>query len=505
MNKAVQQYCLLIKACMIWALVIIVVSSEAQYSYNLVPNFSFESYTICPKIMNAPPPNPWYIPTNNGPLYYNICDTSGFAGVPIGTIKGSPNYQYARTGVAYIYLDYESASFRTYIQVRLSDSLKAGYCYYAEYYVNVPNPMLYACNNIGMLFTNNAIYADTNKSYAPVIPANPQILNFGNPIISDTLNWTKVSGIFTSKGGEQYLTLGNFKDNAHTKLLKIQQNGYGGAGYYIDDVSVYELDSFKLKADAGRDTTITVGDSAFIGSYTNGIDTIQWLQNGVTLIDTIRPGFWVYPTNNTYYVLTQTVNGYTSSDTVYVTINPLPVTLVSYTVIASAVPVIASAAPVIASAAKQSVLNQWQTSTEINTSHFNIQRSTDGVSFETIGKVKAKGVSTYTFNDQSPLWGGLLYYRLEIVDNNGSITYSEVRQLIIDNGQWSIYPNPTKDFVYVNGRDIKQVIISDISGRVLLKSTEKKIDVRSLVSGTYIVQIETKSGNHVTEKLIKLP
>ena len=73
------------------------------------------------------------------------------------------------------------------------------------------------------------------------------------------------------------------------------------------------------------------------------------------------------------------------------------------------------------------------------------------------------------------------------------------------NYQLSIAPNPAKDNITVIGSNIKQVIISDVSGRILLKSTEKKIDVRSLVSGTYIVQIETKSGNHVTEKLIKLP
>ena len=68
-----------------------------------------------------------------------------------------------------------------------------------------------------------------------------------------------------------------------------------------------------------------------------------------------------------------------------------------------------------------------------------------------------------------------------------------------------ISPNPAKDFVYVSGRDFKQIIISDISGRMLLKSIDKKIDITSLVSGTYMVQIETISGNHVVQKLIRLP
>ena len=91
------------------------------------------------------------------------------------------------------------------------------------------------------------------------------------------------------------------------------------------------------------------------------------------------------------------------------------------------------------------------------------------------------------------------------MDKNGSKTYSDVKELSIINYQLSIAPNPAKDYITVVGSNIKQVIISDISGRVLLKSTEKKIDIRSLVSGVYYVVIETLNGNHVTKKLIKLP
>jgi len=475
----------------------ILICSNLNSQVNLVPNYSFEQTNYCPHKNFTPPPVPWYIPTNyglngGGGEYCNACDTiDKSASVPFNYAAGQ-SYQYARTGNAYILVDYRNGINRLYVQVKLFDSLKAGHSYYAEHFVNTPNSLGYACNNIGMLFTDSAIYADTINYYYPPILANPQVVNYSNPVVTDTLNWIKVSGVFTAKGGEQYLTLGNFKDNAHTAFVQFQPTGYGGAGYYIDDVSVYELDSFKLKADAGRDTTITVGDSAFIGSYTNGIDTIRWLQNGVTVIDSIRPGFWVYPTTNTYYVVTQTVNAYTSSDTVYVTVAPLPVIIDNYKLI------------IDNGIQKYSITNVWVTSTEINTAYFNVQRSTDGITFFNIGKVIAKGASGYKYIDNTNLTG-VVYYRLEIVDKNGSKTYSEVKELSIINYQLSIAPNPAKDYITVIGSNIKQVIISDVSGRILLKSTEKKIDVRSLVSGTYIVQIETKSGNHVTEKLIKLP
>ena len=91
------------------------------------------------------------------------------------------------------------------------------------------------------------------------------------------------------------------------------------------------------------------------------------------------------------------------------------------------------------------------------------------------------------------------------MDKNGSVSYSHIKELRINNYELRISPNPAKDFVIVSGWDFKQVIISDISGRVQLKSTANKIDISSLVSGTYMVQIETLNGNHVTEKLVKLP
>ena len=72
------------------------------------------------------------------------------------------------------------------------------------------------------------------------IQRSPQILQYGNPIINDTLNWIKVGGIFTARGGEQYITIGNFNDDNTTDTVFVDSTGWNGgiAYYYIDDVSV---------------------------------------------------------------------------------------------------------------------------------------------------------------------------------------------------------------------------------------------------------------------------
>ncbi len=151
----------------------------------------------------------------------------------------------------------------------------------------------------------------------------------------------------------------------------------------------------------------------------------------------------------------------------------------------------------------------WQTATEINTSHFNIQRSTTGKDFTTIGKVNAKGASTYTFNDPLTTYDSRLtklYYRLEMVDKDGSKTYSEVKELRINNGQLKISPNPAKDIVTISGTNLKQVKLLDNLGRAVAvknvtNSSTISIAVSHIAKGIYMVQATFKDGSVMTEKI----
>ena len=92
----------------------------------------------------------------------------------------------------------------------------------------------------------------------------------------------------------------------------------------------------------------------------------------------------------------------------------------------------------------------WETSTEINTHHYEIERSNDAIDFKTIYYLPSKAPSgnshyaiTYNGIDISPL-NGINYYRLKQVDNDSSQVYSKVISLnsITDQGiQFLIYPN----------------------------------------------------------------
>ena len=144
----------------------------------------------------------------------------------------------------------------------------------------------------------------------------------------------------------------------------------------------------------------------------------------------------------------------------------------------------------------------WNTENEENLSSYNIQHSTDGISFTNIGTVNAigSGANSYQFTDNKPN-NGINYYRLESIDKNGSISYSKVVtcQLSIFIYQLSIFPNPTRDLVTVKGNHIASIQMIDNIGRVvkvvsLKDATNPTISVSSLPTGVYHLRIQATDG-----------
>ncbi len=157
------------------------------------------------------------------------------------------------------------------------------------------------------------------------------------------------------------------------------------------------------------------------------------------------------------------------------------------------------------------VENVWQTENEVGCSHYNIQKSPDGVGFETIGKVLA-GKNNYSFNDILTNYSlqNTLFYRLQIIDKNGSYTYSPIKRIQLNGKQRSviIYPNPAKEFISIEAKSIKQIKIIDNLGRVVLSRVfdadvmNASINISALHKGFYAVQVMDKAGEIRTEKLI---
>jgi len=98
------------------------------------------------------------------------------------------------------------------------------------------------------------------------------------------------------------------------------------------------------------------------------------------------------------------------------------------------------------------VLLNWQTASEVNSSHFNIERSVDNHNYTTIGTVQAAGYSNlklnYNFTDNKPVnFDRPTFYRIAMVDRDGSTKYTKIISVTLKtNGAFvqSVYPNPVE-------------------------------------------------------------
>jgi gliding motility-associated-like protein len=310
-----------------------------------VPNPSFEQHDTCAPVMGicvtcTVVPN-WFGTAISSIDYYNTC--SNFLPFGYPTLATIPltcrGYQYPHTGNAYTGMtlydtEYNLTDtvnvFSEYLSAKLTQPLKSNGCYYAETYVNQSNSSLLAVNQISILLSTN-VYSLSSFIFDNSIL--PQVQYDTTLFLIDTLNCVKVSGNFIAQGGEQYLTIGNFRDGAHLKKIPISTNfssavnGMCGdslrpflyAYIHVDDVSLYELPNHT----GIQSYTLCAGDSLLLGDTTTLPVRYQWSLNN-TVIDTTK-NIIVKPIQTTTYVL-QTKHCTTQTQTITVTVNDCSVT-----------------------------------------------------------------------------------------------------------------------------------------------------------------------------------
>ncbi len=210
--------------------------------------------------------------------------------------------------------------------------------------------------------------------------------------------------------------------------------------------------------------------------------------NKDTLIVTANYGKDPFGGTNTVYIVADT--------------SALPVTLLSFTAINSG---------------KTNILN-WQTAQEINSDHFDIERSGDGNNFQKVGTVASAGNSnvtkTYLYIDENPSVG-VTFYRLKIVDEDGSFTYSNIAKVNGPEITTSVYPNPAHTFVNItinsqqaqpadimlvssNGKILQTIHIALVPG-----NNSHNVQLNEIVPGIYFVNVLTKNGKIYQTKIVR--
>ena len=149
---------------------------------------------------------------------------------------------------------------------------------------------------------------------------------------------------------------------------------------------------------------------------------------------------------------------------------------------------------------KSSLLN-WTAVAEKNLINYEVEKSIDGKTFETIGLVKAtnsNSLTEYTFSDFAFEAADMSYYRLKINEQKGINSYSQVLALQHKNPldvDIDIYPNPSQFIVNINipeGHNLSEVLFFNMSGKlVMTQKNAQKIDVSKLNAGVYTIQVIT--------------
>jgi len=140
----------------------------------------------------------------------------------------------------------------------------------------------------------------------------------------------------------------------------------------------------------------------------------------------------------------------------------------------------------------------WNVKSEVNIAQYEVERSTDGVSFSKIKEVTEVGKTAYAIVDENPALSQN-YYRLKLVDADGRFDYSSVVSVdysLNTEVNAAVFPNPASDIVKVKLPEAKavKVLIFDVAGKKLKersfsKTTLVQENITELQEGVYIIHV----------------
>lgn len=295
-------------------------------------------------------------------------------------------------------------------------------------------------------------------------------------------------------------------------LASIAQNNaifYGGAGDgWSTDFYAQSSTPAPFQGGAGdgwsTDSYAQPSDNLFVGGAGDGWSQDSYAQSSTNTVFFGGAGdgydFNSYMQNSTPMPFRGGIgDGWANT---YSVVGPLPVTLLSFE----------------ATKRESSVLLNWETSTEINSSHYLVEKSADAVNFSFLAEVKSLNQLTgskYQLVDDKPLTG-YNYYRIKMVDIDGQFKYTPTRHVIFDGyesiAEIKVFPNPSTGKLYVEIpilRNLEPMVvnITNSFGQVIKQQktdTNNKTleyDLSSYAKGIYYIQVKSKSFQKV-EKIV---
>ena len=157
---------------------------------------------------------------------------------------------------------------------------------------------------------------------------------------------------------------------------------------------------------------------------------------------------------------------------------------------------------------------RWDVSAEVNVREYQVERSSTGSDFTTVGTIAAKGKSIYSFsNDNVP--STTLYYRIKSLDYDGKSKYSGILRLTGNNSfsnELRLYPVPATNEITAQHRRISgnaKLLVTGADGQIIRTiipvpgASHTPINIAGLPSGVYFIRIDDGKGDIQSAKFIK--
>ncbi|MFH0896245.1 MAG: gliding motility-associated C-terminal domain-containing protein [Bacteroidota bacterium] len=219
-------------------IIVFVFSLRSGYAQvNLISNYSFEIHDTCPNAYSQLNyAIDWYKINNlNSCELYDSCSDNLNISVP----ENIMGFQNAKTGCAYagIYTYIDGYVWREFIINNLKEPLISNKEYCFSFHINLANKNKYSNNSIGAYFSDTLIHVDNAHADGYNLGITPDLENT-SILLNDSVNWIKLEWEYIAKGGEQYVMIGNFRNDSTSDISVINPSAFAGAYYYIDDVSL---------------------------------------------------------------------------------------------------------------------------------------------------------------------------------------------------------------------------------------------------------------------------
>jgi len=222
-------------------------ATQHLLAQNLVPNPGFEQFYKCPGSFNYSPTGKlapgWFSPSTGTPDLFHSCSI-GDAGVPSNWAGYSKAYTGSGYAGIYMFIFDPRKDYREYLQAELSSPLEPGAKYLVEFYFKLSSNSRYSIDRIGFLLSDSSYQISGDE----VFPRSATYERINSTIYSRATGlWTRFGYTHEAKGGEKFITIGNFSNRDKTRNQYIE-NSQGrepmlakAAYFFIDDVKVIKV------------------------------------------------------------------------------------------------------------------------------------------------------------------------------------------------------------------------------------------------------------------------